>query len=356
MSINRQAADGGRSRSGLNWLVGLIAAASCVASATAAPLSAPENAPVSSPAAFARVGDAVISHEQFDAAFVQAARSKFYHGKAPDGAVAALQREVGQALVDEVLLLKEAERRQVQADSAAVQKTLDGYDERYRGNVQWHSNRERLLPGLRAKLERDSVLEQLRQRVQAASEPTAADLQQYWERHKEKFTTPEQVRLSVILLKVDPSSPQSGWQAAQQQAVELVGQLRAGADFGELARAHSKEESASEGGDMGLVHLAMLPEAAQEALAKIQPGEISEATFLLEGVAIFRIESRREARLNPLDAVRERARGLWMRDKAEENWLALLERLRRDTPASVDDSRFLPLATAASTNGEASPR
>lgn len=322
------------------------------AGASAAPAAVAEPAPQT---AFATIGDVVITHGEFDLAFAQAARGKFYHGKPPEGAAAALQREVGQSLVDEVLLVKEAQRRGLQPDHAAIRKTLDGYEQRYRGSQQWLRDRERLLPALTAKLERDNLVEQLTGQVKVAGQPSAADLQQYWQQHQDKFTTPEQVRLSVILLKVDPSSPQAAWDAARDEGATLVGRLRAGEDFEQLARTHSKEASAANGGDMGLVHVSMLPDAAQEALKKLKPGQISDPTFLLEGVAVFRIEHRRESRLNPLEAVRERAGELWARERADQNWQSFLEQLRRDTPVRLDDSRYLPLATAATT-GEAAPR
>jgi len=297
---------------------------------------------------FARVGDTAISQQEYETAFAQAARSKFYHGKPPENAVAALQREVAQSLVDEILVAKEAKRRKLQPEQAAIQKMLDGYEERYRGNAQWNANKDKMLPGLKAKLERESLLEQLKKQVAAAPEPTQKQLEQYWDAHKDKFTAPEQVHLSMILLKVDPSSPQAKWDAARDEGAAIVKRLRGGADFKQLAQLHSADSSAQRGGDLGYVHAGMLPEPAQKAVDKMKPGETSESVALLEGVGVFLLHGRKPPKLNPLEAVRERARALWMRDKGDEAWSTLLARLRRDTPAKIDDSRFLPLATAAS--------
>jgi parvulin-like peptidyl-prolyl isomerase len=299
-------------------------------------------------APFAKVGDTLITQQEFDAAFAQAAHAKFYHGKPPEGEVAALQREVGQSLVDDVLLWKEAQRRQLQPDAASVQQAIDGYEQRYQASEQWKANRARVLPGLKAKLERDSVLERLAQAVKSAGEPGAQDLALYWQTHQDKFTSPEQVHLAMILLKVDPSSPQPKWDAARDEGTSIVKRLRAGAGFSELAHLHSGDGSAERGGDLGYVHRGMLPEPAQKAVDKLQPGEISDAVVLLEGVAVFRLEARKTPKLNPLDDVRERARDLWKRDRADAAWTVFLERLRRETQVELDDSRFLPLATASS--------
>lgn len=303
---------------------------------------------------FARVGDTVITHQDFDTSFAQAARGKFYHGKPPDAAVAALQREVGRALVDEVLLLKDAKRRKLVPDHAAIKQALDGYDERYRSSEHWKTNRAHLLPQLKARLERDSQLEQLRKIVKAVPQPAPQQLEQYWEANKDKFTEPQQVHLAMILLKVDPASPQAKWDGAHGEGAAIVKRLRGGADFAELARLHSGDASAERGGDMGYLHQGMLPEPAQKAIDTLQVGELSEPVALLEGVAVFRIEERKAAKLNPLDRVRDRARDLWQRDEGEQAWTALVAKLRRATPVKVDDSHFLPLAAVQQVNSTVS--
>lgn len=316
----------------------------------------PASAPPAPTEVFAKVGDVVVTHDQFQAAFGQAARGKFYHGKAPDGAVAALQREVGQGIVDEILLSAEARRRNIEPDQEAVQRTIDSYDERYRANPQWRADRDLVLPALKAKLERDSLLDRLAKAVKSVADPSEQELQQYWEAHQDKFTAPERVRLSVILLRVDPSSLQATWDERQAEGKAIVKQLRDGADFKELAQRHSGDPSAANGGDMGYMHKSALPEPAQVALDKLGPGEFTDALVLLEGVAVLRLEDRKASRLNPLEAVRERARDLWKRDKGEEAWKALAARLRAGTTVELDESRFLPLATAAPAGNKAEPR
>ena len=363
MTVDQSAREARTGRSAWRFLL-LVAACSTM---FAAPAGAASPAPAANPvpadsaaaaasAQFAKVGDTVITHQEFDTAFAQAARGKFYHGKPPEDAVAMLQREVGQAMVDEILLAREAKRRKLQPDQASIKQTLDGYEKQYAASEQWKTNRARLLPGLKAKLERDGLLEQLGKQVKNVGTPTPGQLEQYWETHKDKFTAPEQVHLAMILLKVDPSSPQAKWDGARAEGAAIVKRLRAGADFKQLAQLHSGDDSAERGGDLGYVHRGMLPEPAQQAVDKLKPGELSEAVALLEGVAVFRLEERKAPKLSPLDAVRDRARDLWMREKGEEASTMLLAKLRRETPVKLDDSRFLRLTSAATSGGNAAPR
>jgi peptidyl-prolyl cis-trans isomerase C len=338
--------------------IALVAA--CIAAAFgtahaqhAVPAAAQQAAPAAAQSpVFAKVGENVITGEQYDAAFQQAARGKFYHGNPQEAALAQLQRDVGQKLVDEALLANEAQRRRIQPDAAAVQKVIDGYDQRYKDSAQWKANRERVLPNLKAKIERDNVMEQLTAQVKAVPAPAPQELQKYYDDHKDKFTSPEQVHIRLILLKVDPSAPKAQWDGAKEEGAAITKRLRNGADFAELANLHSGDDSARRGGDMGYIHRGMLPEAAEKVIDALKAGDTSDPVVLLEGVAVIRLEERKEPVLNSLESVRQRATELYQRERGEQAWTALLEQLRRDTPVQLDTSRFLPLAANA---GETAP-
>ncbi|MBI5753443.1 MAG: peptidylprolyl isomerase [Hydrogenophilales bacterium] len=312
-------------------------------------LAADAPRPVSTPpsAVFAKVGDTTILQQDYDVALAAATRKKFYHGKAPEGGVAALQREVGEALVANALLLREAKRRGLKPDDAAIRQTIQQYEQRYRDSKQWQQTRAQLAPALTKRLQEESLLSKLENLVHNVPPPDVKQIREYYAAHPDKFTEPEQVRLSVILLKVDPSSATTVWEKAHEEAQQLVMQLRGGADFAALARVKSGEASAEKGGDLGYLHRGMLPEAAQKTVDKLKPGDTADPVRLLEGVAIFRLNERKSPKLNDFEAVKERGRDLWLREQGEIAWNALIARLKKETPVRVDESRYLPLSTAA---------
>jgi parvulin-like peptidyl-prolyl isomerase len=151
----------------------------------------------------------------------------------------------------------------------------------------------------------------------------------------------------VILLKVDPSSPQAAWNAAHEEARRIRQRLAAGADFAELAKLHSGDLSAGRGGDMGYIHRGMLPAPVQAVVDGLAPGAISAPVQVLEGVAILRLEDRKVARQRSFDEVRERAGDLWQRAEADAAWKALIADLRKRTSIRIDESQFRQAATAA---------
>lgn len=305
-------------------------------------------------AIFAKVGDAVITFDEYAGAFNAAARSKFYHGKAPDNEVAALQREVGDQLVARVLLLREAKKRGLKPDAAEIQQVLAGYEQRYGASENWKKNRDKMLPGVTARLEEENIIAQLEKSIRNVPEPTQSEVKAYYSANPDKFTEPQQLRVSLILLKVDPSSPTAVWLKADAEAHALLKRLQSGEDFAAVARKHSADGSASQGGDLGYVHDGMLPESAQEILNAMKPGDISNPVQVLEGMGILKLTDRKPPKLNTFEKVEKRAHDLLVRDRTGQAWTRFVAELKKKTPAQIDQSRFLPLAEQST--GRAAPK
>jgi len=210
-------------------------------------------------------------------------RERFYHGTIPEEEKKKFYKEVADDLIQHFLLVREARRRNIQPDADAVEAAV---------------TRE--------------------EQVKAVERPTEKALKEFYESNKALFTTPERVKVSLILLRVDPASTGEVWQQASEEASAIVARLTKGADFAELARIHSSDDSAQNGGDMGYTHSGMLGDAAQKVLDIMEVGDISAPVMMLEGVAVFRLDDRVTPELNPFDAVRERAEQLYMREMGEK--------------------------------------
>lgn len=327
-------------------LLAFHAAASLAAPVAAQGSPAPHG--VTPPAAvFAVVNGTTISASEFDGAYAMAVRRKYYHKAPPEGELADFQREVGDKLIERVLLLAEGQRQRVKPDVERVRERIAAHESRYGGSPQWQKNRDTVLPQLQRELEQQTVLERLEQKVRAGPEPTDNEVRNYYALHPELFTEPERVRLSVILLKVDPSATRAAWDKAREEAAGIVKRLAAGADFSELARLHSGDSSAKDGGDMGYVHRGMLPETVHQVVDKLKPGMVSEPLTLLEGVAVVRLAERKAAHLMVFGEVQKRATELWKREQSDRRWKELNARLRKTADIQIVDTSRYPQPHAA---------
>lgn len=291
---------------------------------------------------FAVVGGQVIDRAQYESALGQAMRQTFYHRRPPEAELEAFRRRVGERLVDEALLLAEARRRAIQPDRERIEALVAEYERRYAASERWQSARAQMLPALREQLARQSMLEQLERSVRAAPAPDERETRAYYAAHQEQFTEPEQVRLSLIVLGVEPSAPHAQWQQAHEEALALRKRVLGGEDFAGLARLRSADASAAHGGDLGYLHRGMLPEAVQSGVIDALPlGEVSAPIRVLEGVALVRVNERKPAKLRPYKEVRARAAELAARAKGEAAWKSLIASLRSRVPIRVDESVYL---------------
>lgn len=133
--------------------------------------------------------------------------------------------------------------------------------------------------------------------------PGEGERRRVYETSKARFAAPELYEASHILIEPETDDG-PGWEAARQRARTLIAQLRAGAAFSELARAHSSCPTAVEGGALGQLTRGDLAPAIERALLALEPGSIAaEPVRTRHGWHIVRLERHAPAHILPFEAV-----------------------------------------------------
>ncbi|MFN2493304.1 MAG: peptidyl-prolyl cis-trans isomerase [Pyrinomonadaceae bacterium] len=123
---------------------------------------------------------------------------------------------------------------------------------------------------------------------------TTPELKKYFDAHPEKFRKPETVTLSEIFL----SSAGKNEAEVKARALELVAQLRSGADFGAVAAANSEREvngvrSAPQNkGKVGAFEVPNLRPDIAGAVKAVKVGGVSDPLRSNEGYQILRVDER----------------------------------------------------------------
>ena len=311
--------------------------------AAAASSQRPADPHVSPPFA-AIVNGKVINSSEFDAAVREAIRQKFYHGTPPEGEVEQLVRDVANNMIDRILLLEEIKRRGMKPDAKAVDEKIASYEKRYASSARWQQERTQILPPLRQRLEEDDMLAAIEAQTRNVAPPAQDKVLAYYKAHPEKFTEPEKMRISLILLPVDPSSPTKAWDETETAAGAMRLKLAEGADFAQLARERSAHESAANGGDLGYMHKGMLPEGIQEKIDAMKPGDLSPPTRVLQGFALFRYDALQPPKHHDFETVKQRATDLLARDLGDDAWRNLRDQLRKKAKIELNAQRYVALA------------
>ena len=157
-------------------------------------------------------------------------------------------------------------------------------------------------------------------------QPTQQEIQQYFNAHKSEYTVPEQARSRHILIKVAPGADAKTDAAAKAKADALLKQIKAGANFAELAKKNSEDSSKDAGGELGFFKRGATVPEFEKALfgQKIGDTEIVKSQF---GYHILQVEERQTAHSESIDEIRPTIQVTLIRQKAaaaEENFARTL--------------------------------
>jgi parvulin-like peptidyl-prolyl isomerase len=308
---------------------------------------AADNAPpVAAEPLFATVNGKTITQQEFHVAYANYLREKYYHRQVPENQLAVARQDVTDRLVDRILLLDEATKRGLAPDTKRIDASIAEYEARYATSQMWQQNRERMLPELRQQLIDQDLLRQIETIGQSIAEPNDQAIRDYYQAHNEYFTEPEKFRLHTILLKVDPSAPKAIWDAARDEAGRIVKRIRSGENsFEELAKLHSHDASAENGGDMGYLHRGMIPDQVVAQIEGHPIASVTEPIDVLEGIAVFRLDERVAPNLRAYADVSERAKDLLKRDLTIKAWETFIADLRKNAAVKIVEPATLPATT-----------
>lgn len=129
-----------------------------------------------------------------------------------------------------------------------------------------------------------------------------AELRAAYSRNMDNYRMPERVHVRHILVKtLDKSDAEKKQLLAK--AEDVLKQVKAGGDFGELAKKYS-DDAADKGGDIGwVVHGQTVPEFEKAAFI-LKPKEFSGIVTTTYGYHIIQVLEREPARVKPFDEVK----------------------------------------------------
>jgi peptidyl-prolyl cis-trans isomerase D len=129
----------------------------------------------------------------------------------------------------------------------------------------------------------------------------AQDIERHYKDNQQQFSTPEQVRASHILFKIDGKDEAE----VRKQAEAVLARARAGEDFAKLANQYTEEEvGKTRGGDLDFFGRGQMAKEFEEAAFALKPGQISDIVKTSFGLHIIKATDRKDAATKPLEEVK----------------------------------------------------
>lgn len=181
----------------------------------------------------------------------------------------AIQRKKDfvEEMVDERFLVKEAKKRNIESQEE-VREVLE-------------AARKKIIIAKLIEIEVDRKI---------TMEPDEA--LKFYESHRDEFMTPVLLRASHILV------------ATEEEAKAVKKELQGGADFEELARSRSLDNTSIRGGDVGFFQKGQLIPGFEEAAFNLRKGEISNVVKTQFGFHVIKLTDRAEPSLRDFKLVK----------------------------------------------------
>jgi peptidyl-prolyl cis-trans isomerase D len=142
------------------------------------------------------------------------------------------------------------------------------------------------------------------QKVAESIQVSDAQMQQYYNSHRDQFKTPERVKVRHILLTTTGKSKEE-IAKIKTKAEGLLKQIRGGADFAELAKQNSDDPgSKANGGDLGWVVRGQTVKNFETAAFSLKPKEISDLITTEYGFHIIQVLEKQDAHVQAFDEVK----------------------------------------------------
>ena len=258
------------------------------------------------------------------------------------------QGELIATLINEKLLLQkgkeldlaneieaEVNRRMLQI---ANDQGITSIEKLYEAMRQSGLNPEDVRRTMRTEMMKQAVLQQEVDRKVYLS-PSNDEVKKYYEGHQDKFRKPESMKISEIYL----STAGKDENAVKARALELITQLRAGADFAAIAAANSEREKNGERtapkdkGYVGEFDVPSLREDLLAALKDVKSGGVSEPIRIADGYQILRIDERIPAGASPVFK-EDRVREAILMERQPKEREGYLQKLRNEAFIKVTDA------------------
>jgi peptidyl-prolyl cis-trans isomerase C len=106
---------------------------------------------------------------------------------------------------------------------------------------------------------------------------------------------------------------------SKEKAQEVAQKIKQGTDFAELAKQYSGDPgSKDQGGDLGFFVRGQMVPQFEEAAFNLKPGEVSEPFETQFGWHIVKVDTRRERKVPPFEAIKDRLKGAVIHYKAQQ--------------------------------------
>lgn len=297
----------------------------------------PATAPAPLPDPVARVNGVPVAASELTKIYNAVVQSQ--GGRIPADKVNEVQKKILDDVISEELIYQLGKK----SEPADLNKKLDDFvtkhkdrlkaDDEYRKRFEADKLSEKELRDLvRRKIVEDNYLQK---EVLSKVNITEAEIKGFYDKNPKFFTTPEQIRASHILIKLDPKATDAQKKAARAKIEAILKKAKGGSDFAKLAKENSECPSKDNSGDLGFFPKGQMVKPFEDAAWMMKAGEISGIVETQFGYHIIKVTETKAASVVPYSQVREKIEQALKQQKVRDGINALVEAARKNAKIEI---------------------
>ena len=195
----------------------------------------------------------------------------------------------------------------------------------------------------RVELERGIKLEELVGiKTASASVPTEEEAREFYEANMQRFSSPERIRASHILIKVEEVDSEVVREQKKARIEDLHARLVAGEKLATLAGENSDCPSKNKGGDLGFFGKGQMVKPFEDAAFALETGEISPVVETQFGYHVIEVTEKEEAGVTSFEDARDSIFDYLVDMKKQDEMNTYMTSLRESADIEYADSALAP--------------
>ena len=261
------------------------------------------------------------------------------------GMKTTIQKQAFNNALNRILLEGALAKAGAKADKKTLDERMDYYRKNFVSDEAYNADlvkRGMTADQFRREIEIGILAEELFNKRTASIKPVSEeDARAFYDNNEERFVQPERVKASHILLTVNKDDTDAIRAQKKAEAQRILGELKKGADFAEMARKFSDCPSKQQGGDLGYFERGRMDPTFEKAAYGLKTGQMSGIVETQFGYHIIKATDHTPASTAPFDQAKQNIMQYLTEQQKQQALTAYFDSLRGASNVQILDSSFV---------------
>jgi len=282
----------------------------------------------------ASVNGKAISKSQYESRLSVVKKRAAHKGRQlSDADLTTAKNRILENLIDTEVLYQQSQKQGIKVDDQAVNEQIGKIKKRFSDETAYKKAIEKMHVSekeFRTEIQRALAINQLLDsNVREKITVTDEESKEYYNSHPNLYRQPEQVKISLIWIKVTPDDEESKKNQARKKIEMVQKKVKQGEDFGMLAKTYSEGPNAQREGAWGYLKRGKTSDPIRDAAFALNVGEVSGIVEDKLGYYLIKVVDKKPSGTTPFKEVQPMIEQHLKKEKEKTEIQGYIENLKK---------------------------